>query len=92
MANVTITIPTPLGKFAGHQRLVEANAETLGQSFEVLGKIYPELVQRITTDEKNLRPFVNVFVGRANSRDLAGMATPLVDGQKITIMCAFAGG
>lgn len=92
MATVTISIPSTLRKFCDKQDSLEVSAETLGQAFESLNSIHPELVQRITTTENQLRPFVNIFIERTNSRDLSGMDTPLVNGQKITLMSAFAGG
>lgn len=89
---ITITIPTPLRRFCGNQHAVEVDATTLEQAFDALGNDHHELVQRIMTADKKIRPFVNVFVGNEDCRNLAGMATPLTNGQKITIMSAFAGG
>jgi molybdopterin synthase sulfur carrier subunit len=92
MANVTVMIPPPLRQFAQNQTALTVEADTLGHAFEVLRQSHGNLVDRITTDTQEIRPFVNVFIDRVNSRALKGMSTPLTDGQQIIIMTAFAGG
>jgi molybdopterin converting factor small subunit len=42
--------------------------------------------------EGELRSFVNVFVGSRDVRALAGLATPLADGDVLAIIPAVAGG
>jgi molybdopterin converting factor small subunit len=58
---------------------------------ELAGR-HPQLVQRLLTPEGELRPFVNVFVGRANIRGLQGLATPVPPGAVVSILPAVAGG
>lgn len=66
-----------------------------GTVAEVLGQLrvrHPQLVQRLLTPEGELRPFVNVFVGRANVRSLQGLATPVPVTEVVSILPAVAGG
>jgi len=58
---------------------------------ELAGR-HPQLVHCLLTPEGELRPFVNVFVGRANTRGLQGLATPVPPGAVLSILPAVAGG
>jgi adenylyltransferase/sulfurtransferase len=39
-----------------------------------------------------LRPFVNLFVGESNIKDLQGVDTPIKDGDRIMLIPSIAGG
>jgi molybdopterin converting factor small subunit len=49
-------------------------------------------VRRLLTAEGELRPFVNIFIGRVNVRGLKGLATEVTAGDVMTILPAVAGG
>ena len=53
---------------------------------------YDELRDRISDDDGELRRFVNVYVGGEDIRFLDGLATPVADGDEVTILPAVAGG
>jgi adenylyltransferase/sulfurtransferase len=43
-------------------------------------------------DSGELRPFVNLFVGENNIKDLQGVNTPIQDGDKLVLIPSIAGG
>lgn len=92
MNEVVIRIPAALQGFAGGEHELRAAAGTLDDVLRELARRHPQLVQRLLTPEGELRPFVNVFVGRANVRGMAGLATPIAAGAVVTILPAVAGG
>jgi molybdopterin converting factor small subunit len=47
---------------------------------------------RILTEQGEVRPHVNVFVGDQSIRDTGGLATPVPDGAEIAIIPAVSGG
>jgi molybdopterin converting factor small subunit len=49
-------------------------------------------LSRLLDAEGGLRPYVNVFVGRANIRGLQGLSTPVATGEVVSILPAVAGG
>jgi molybdopterin converting factor small subunit len=92
MSEIVVKIPAALQSFAGGQRVLRAAPGTVGEVLRQLAGPHPTLVQRLLTPEGDLRPFVNVFVGRVNVRDLRGLATRVIEGEVMTILPAVAGG
>lgn len=92
MAEVTLRIPTPLQAYADGRGEIALEADTVEQLLSRAGAQYPPLVQRICTRDGALRPYVNVFVRRADIRQLDGLATRLQDGDEVVVMPSVAGG
>lgn len=85
-------IPAPLRAFAAGQGELRAAAGTVADVLSQLAQQHPQLVQRLLTADGDLRPFVNIFIGRANVRSLRGLATQVPAGEVMTILPAVAGG
>jgi molybdopterin converting factor small subunit len=92
MDDVVIRIPAALQGFVGGEHELRAAAGTLAEVLRELAGRHPQLVQRLLTPAGELRQFVNVFVGRANVRGMAGLETPIAAGAVVTILPAVAGG
>lgn len=92
MTDIVVRIPAPLRPFAGGADELHANPGTLADLLRQLGAGHPQLVQRILTPDGELRPFVNVFVGRSNVRAMAGLETAVPSGAIVSILPAVAGG
>ena len=92
MTEIVVKIPAALQAFAGGQHELRAAPGTLADVLQQLAQPHPQLVQRLLTPEGDLRPFVNVFVGRVNVRNLRGLATRVIIGEVVTILPAVAGG
>ena len=91
---VTFRIPGPLLSFTGGRHVVEAEvpAPTVHDALEQLWRLYPGLRDRILTEQGQVRPHVNVFVGPDSIRDTGGLATPISDRAEIAIIPAVSGG
>ena len=46
----------------------------------------------LTIGQGQLRPFVNLFLGESNVRDLQGLETPLAEGDRLLLLPSVAGG
>jgi molybdopterin converting factor small subunit len=53
---------------------------------------YPPIKPHLFNDAGELRPFVNLFVGENNIKDLQGVQTPIKDGDKLVLIPSIAGG
>jgi len=89
---VKIHIPTPLRQYAGKQSTVEVKSGTVADSLSDLLKQHPELKRHLYTDEGKLRAFVNVYLNDEDVRYLQKEATPVSDGDNISIVPSIAGG
>lgn len=92
MNEIVVRIPAPLQSFAGGEHELRVAAGTVADVLSELAGRHPQLVQRLLTPDGELRPFVNVFVGRANVRSLSGLATHVAAGETVSILPAVAGG
>lgn len=92
MTTVTMRIPTPLRSYTQGADEVRAQGATVAEAIHTLGTAHDGLLARILTAEGEPRQFVNIYLGSRNVRTLQGMATPVSDGDVISIVPAVAGG
>lgn len=87
-----IYLPTPLRRLTAGQARVVANGRTVEEALASLERQFPGLREQLREPTGEVRGFINVFVNGTEIRELAGPATPLSDGDEISIVPAMAGG
>jgi molybdopterin converting factor small subunit len=87
-----LRIPTPLRAYTNGQSEVTVNGSNISDVLTDLTAQYPALKPHLFNEGGDLRPFVNLFVGENNIKDLQGVATPIKDGEKIMLIPSIAGG
>jgi len=87
-----ILIPTPLRQYAGKQDSVELSGATVGEVLSALTAQYQDLRRQLFNDEGKLRSFVNVYLNDEDIRYLQKDATPVKDGDTVSIVPSIAGG
>lgn len=92
MMGVTVRVPTPLRKFAGGARDVQASGGTVGELIENLEQQYPGIKERLCEEDGVLRRFINVYVNGEDIRYAKGVDTTLKDGDEVSIIPAVSGG
>ncbi len=90
--SVKVMIPTPLRQYAGKRDHVNVAAMTVGEALASLIHQHGELRRHLYQDDGRLRSFVNVYVNDDDIRYLQKEATPLRDGDTVTIVPSIAGG
>ena len=90
--SLTIRIPTQLRTFTGGSGEVQVEAASVGDALKALDAAHPGLADRLFDESGQLRRFVNVFLADEDVRFLDGLATPVVEGQTLSIVPAVAGG
>ncbi len=89
---VTVRIPTPLQKLTGDKSEVMASGQTIQELLLDLERQYPGFKDRLCDPQGRLRRFVNIYVNEEDIRFLKAEATPLKDGDEVSIIPAIAGG
>ena len=89
---VTVKLPTQLRDAAGGAVSAQVEGGTVGEALESLYAEHGELRGRLADDGGGLRRFVNVYLRGEDIRFLDGLATPVADGDEVTILPAVAGG
>jgi sulfur-carrier protein len=88
---VEVRIPTILRSYTDGAKAVEGKGETIDELFSDIDARHPGLRDRLV-DDGALRRFVNVYLNDEDVRFLGGLATPLGDGDVVTVLPAVAGG
>jgi molybdopterin synthase sulfur carrier subunit len=89
---VSVRVPTQLRSLTGGNSEVPVEGGTVGEALKALDAAHPGLGERIFDESGQLRRFVNVFVADEDVRFQQGLATPVQEGQTISIVPAVAGG
>jgi MoaD family protein len=89
---VTVKLPTQLRAAAGNATEAQVDGGTVGEALDALYTQHGELRERMADGDGGLRRFVNVYLGGEDIRFLAGLDTPVTDGDELTILPAVAGG
>ena len=88
----SLRIPTPLRPYAEGQSEIIVAGDTVGEALNDLITQFPALKKHLFTENDELRPFVNLFLGDEDVRHLGGVGTPLKEGDKLMIIPSIAGG
>ena len=89
---VTVRIPTQLRELSGGSAEVGVEGSTVAEVLKSLDDRHPGFAERLHDEHGDLRRFVNVFVADEDIRFLDGLATPVPDGETVSIVPAVAGG
>ncbi len=92
MAKATVKIPTPLRPFADGHAEVAADEADVGSLVRRVADTYPGLKRHLFTTDGTLRNFVTVYLNDEDVRYLQRDATPVKDGDVVSIVPAIAGG
>ncbi len=87
-----LKIPTPLRSYTDGKTEVTVEGGNVGQAMEELVVKYPTLRPHLFNGDGRLRPFVNLFVGENNVKDLQGLETPLDEDARVLLIPSIAGG
>lgn len=87
-----LKIPTPLRYYTNGQAEVSVRGATVAEAMNDLLAQYPALRQHLYNGNGELRPFVNLFLGETNIRELQGLDTPLSENDRLLLIPSIAGG
>ena len=88
---IEVRIPTILRTYTDGAKQVEGTGSTLDELITDLEQRHGGLRDRLI-DDGGLRRFVNVYLNDEDVRFLAGLETPVKDGDTVTVLPAVAGG
>ena len=90
--SVKVRIPTQLRTLSGGAGEIAVEGASVGEVLAALEVAHPGFAERLYDESGALRRFVNVFLAEEDIRFLDGLATPVADGQTLSIVPAVAGG
>ena len=87
-----VLIPTPLRVYAGKQDVIEVEGGTVGELLANMTAEYTELRKHLYNEDGRLRAFVAIFLNDDDIRFLQKEATPVKEGDTVSIIPTVAGG
>ena len=89
---MTVRIPSAMRAATGGEGRVAVEGSTVDQALRSLVERHPGVKGRLFDGAGALRGFVNVFVDEEDIRFSQGLATPVAEGQTVSILPAVSGG
>lgn len=87
-----LRLPTPMRPYANGQTKVHVNGQTVAEAMRSLVTQFPAMQPHLYNERGELRPFVNLFIGATNIRDLQGLETVVAPDETILLIPSIAGG
>ncbi|GAA3570978.1 hypothetical protein [Streptomyces osmaniensis] len=92
MSEVEVVLSTPLARFAGGETKFRVPLGTLRQVIDGVYERHPALRPRLMDSSGGFLPFVSVYLGEDNIRDLGSLDMTVEPHATVMIMSAVAGG
>ncbi|MBD2139298.1 MoaD/ThiS family protein [Anabaena sp. FACHB-1237] len=89
---VTVLVPTALQQFTNNQATLKCSGSNISELFDSLESACPGIKARLCDEHGKPRRFLNFYVNSEDIRFLDNTATPLQDGDEVSIVPAVAGG
>jgi adenylyltransferase/sulfurtransferase len=87
-----LRIPTPLRAYTSGKSEVNVGGANVLEALSDLTTQYPTIKPHLFNEGGELRPFVNLFLGENNIKDLQGVNTPIAASDKLVLIPSIAGG
>jgi len=87
-----LRIPTPLRAYTNGQSNITVAGASVSEALTDLTTQYPTIKPHLFNEGGELRPFVNLFIGENNIKDLQGVETPIKADDKLVLIPSIAGG
>ena len=90
--SVTVRVPTTLRTHTAGASEITVEGTTVTEVLDHLEEAHPGFKERLLDADGALRRFVNLYVADDDVRFRDGLATPVADGDTVSIIPAVAGG
>jgi molybdopterin converting factor small subunit len=88
----TVLVPTPLRRLTGGQSKLTVAGSDVGSLIHAVDAQYPGVAAKVFDSDGNVKRFIHIFLNDDEIRTLQGLATPVRDDDKVSIVPAMAGG
>lgn len=89
---VQVYIPTPFRRATNNKDRLECEAQDVQELLDTLEDTFEGLRGLVRDEKGEVHNHINIYVNSEAIEALQGLATPLKDGDEVTIIPALAGG
>ncbi|MDI6776101.1 MAG: MoaD family protein [Syntrophales bacterium] len=90
--SITVIIPGSLKDWFGSSDQATCEGKTMGECIDDLDSKFPGFRRRVVDEKGGISSSVMIFLDGQNLRSLDGLATPVKDGDEVSIIPFAAGG
>ena len=84
---VQVVVPSLLAAQAEGRQRFDVEATTVADALHAL-----PVADLLLNERGELRPYLNIYVDRADARELGGLACPLTDAREVRVVAMLSGG
>ncbi|MBB5958445.1 molybdopterin converting factor small subunit [Saccharothrix tamanrassetensis] len=92
MSDIQVILSSSLARFTGGVRKFSVPGGTVRQVMERVSELYPSLSGRVVDEHLEPMPFVRIYVGDEDVRDLGSIDSVIAPDATVSILTAVAGG
>lgn len=91
---ISVVLPRALLPYShGNSTLhLDERCASVADALDAVRRRWPAVLDRVMTEQGEVREHVNIFVGEESIRFATGLATPVHEGDTIMIVAAVSGG
>lgn len=89
---INIKVPSMLTRISKGNKTVKVMGSTVREAIADLERQFPGFHDKLYNNKGNLHTYVNVYLGKQNTRFLDGLETQITNENEIKILPAIAGG
>lgn len=89
---IEVRLTANLQNLAGGRKVIHGTGATVAELLDNLEAQYPGIKGQLITHDGELHRFVNIYLNDEDIRYLGKLATPLKEGDVLSILPALAGG
>lgn len=89
---VQINFPSQFARFINNTTDLEFEGESIADFINNIEVRFGNIRERLLDGDGQLKPYLNLFVGKKNIRSLQGIQTLIPEGERISLLLSRAGG
>ncbi|MEM9823192.1 MAG: hypothetical protein AAF985_19080 [Bacteroidota bacterium] len=89
---VSLKFPAQFSKYIDHTNQLEFEGESVADFFAHLETTFGNVKERILEGDGQVRPYINIFIGKKNIKSLSGVDSIIPEGSCVSLLLSRAGG
>lgn len=89
---VSVYIPSPFRRITAMRERVQVEGSTVGEVLDAVEALYPGFADLVYGEGRQVPTHINVYLNNQEIHELAGVDTPVSEGDQVAVIPALAGG